>query len=418
MQPLGAERLERLQVEPLRLADQAAQLRHHDLGERQRRHRAGGARLLEREVVARQPGADRPHRRAEHVHREEVQRHRRAAQRRLDHVVDRRVDRGVIGEHHADAEPHQQREADDVAGRPAEAEEHQRRADDDRAGADDQTAVDPLRVEAIGQPPADGQPADAREAVDAGGDPAGVDEAHVVEAREERRHERAERVHVEVVQRSRHDDPQHRRNREHQRVRIARAPARADGVLLERAARRLGHAPGGDGAQDAGDCGDVEGVAPAPVLQNPAARAVGQTEAKRQAEHPDRDRARAHRRLDDVADQRGGGRGAGRLADADAEARDDQLRKAAGEAGRRGQQAPDEDARRENLAALDPVRQPPERQPDHGVEQGEDGAEQAEGGVAERPLPPDALADAAEQLAVEEVHQVDREEHGERVSGT
>ena len=58
---------------------------------------------------------------------------------------------------------------------------------------------------------------------------------------------------------------------------------------------RLAHRQRGDRAEDAGDGGDVEGVAPAPVLQDPAAGAVGQAEPERQPEHPDRDRARALR---------------------------------------------------------------------------------------------------------------------------
>ena len=238
-----------------------------------------------------------------------------------------------------------------------------------------------------------------------------------MEAREERRDERAERVHVEVVQRPRRDDPQHRRNREDEHVRIAWAHALADLMFLERAARRLGHAPRRDRAQDTGDGGDVERVAPAPVLQNPSAGAVREAEAERQAEHPDRDRARPRGGGIEITDERGGGRRAGRFADADAETRDNQLRERARETGRRRQQTPDEDAERENLSPRDLVRQPAERQPDHGVEQGEDGPEQAERGVAQPPLASNAFADAAEQLPVEEVHQVDREQHGERVPG-
>src|SRR5262249_26791859 len=55
---------------------------------------------------------------------------------------------------------------------------------------------------------------------------------------------------------------------------------------------------------------------------------------------------------------------------------------------------------------------------DRRVEQREDGAEQPERRVAERPLTANAFADPADDLAVEEVHQVDREEHDERVRGS
>src|SRR5262249_23861415 len=67
------------------------------------------------------------------------------------------------------------------------------------------------------------------------------------------------------------------------------------------------------------------------------------------------------------------------------------------------------------LAALGAVGETPEREADDRVEEREDGAEQPERGVAQRPLAPDALADAADDLTVEEVHQVDGEQHDERV---
>src|SRR5581483_3320274 len=79
------------------------------------------------------------------------------------------------------------------------------------------------------------------------------------------------------------------------------------------------------------------------------------------------------------------------------------------------ERAPDEHAAGENRAAFFPIGQTAERKAEHGVEQREDGAEQAERGVAEAPFAPNPFADAADDLAVEEVHQVDREEHDEGV---
>jgi hypothetical protein len=46
----GSERLQHAQVEPFRLADEAAELGLHQRAERQRRDRAGRARGLKREV--------------------------------------------------------------------------------------------------------------------------------------------------------------------------------------------------------------------------------------------------------------------------------------------------------------------------------------------------------------------------------
>ena len=80
-----------------------------------------------------------------------------------------------------------------------------------------------------------------------------------------------------------------------------------------------------------------------------------------------------------------------------------------------GEQAPEKDTARQNLPPLFLVRQAAERQADDGVEEREDRAEQPERRVAEAPLAADAFADAADDLAVEEVHQVDGEQHDERV---
>ena len=156
----------------------------------------------------------------------------------------------------------------------------------------------------VRKPSAAGEADDAAEAVDARRYPSGVEERHVVEADEERRDECAERVHVEVVQRARHDHPPHRRDREDEEIRVAAAAPLADGVRFLRAAARLAHRERGGGAQQTGNSGDVERVAPAPVLQNPSAGAVREPEAERQAEHPDRDGARARGRRDEIADER------------------------------------------------------------------------------------------------------------------
>src|SRR5262249_14787181 len=71
----------------------------------------------------------------------------------------------------------------------------------------------------------------------------------------------------------------------------------------------------------------------------------------------------------------------------------------------------------EDAAALLAIGQPAERQTDDRIQEGEHGAEQSERGIAQGPLAADAFRDAADDLAVEEVHQVDREQHDERVDG-
>jgi hypothetical protein len=152
------------------------------------------------------------------------------------------------------------------------------------------------------------------------------------------------------------------------------------------------------------------------VLRDPAAGAVGEAEAQRQAEHPDRDRARAARAREQVADQRRRGRRAGGFTHADAQARHDHLREVPREAGDGGEQAPHEDAPAQDQAPVLAVGQSSERHAHERVEQRERGAEQAQRGVAQRPFLAHVLADRAQDLAVEEVHQVDEEQHGERVA--
>ena len=63
------------------------------------------------------------------------------------------------------------------------------------------------------------------------------------------------------------------------------------------------------------------------------------------------------------------------------------------------------------------IGQPTERYADQRIEERERGAERAECRIAETPLAPNLFADRSENLAVEEVHQVDGEEYRERVTG-
>src|SRR5207244_5730046 len=97
--------------------------------------------------------------------------------------------------------------------------------------------------------------------------------------------------------------------------------------------------------------------------------------------------------------------------EADAEASDKERTEMGREARRGRQRDPDQHARRQDDPTRRAVRQPAERKAEHGIQQREDRAEQSEGGVAEPPYAPDALTDAADDLAVEEVHEVDGEEN-------
>jgi hypothetical protein len=186
---------------------------------------------------------------------------------------------------------------------------------------------------------------------------------------------------------------------------------RAYRVGFARAAQRLLHEQRCDRAQEAGDGGDEEGLLPAVILGDVAADQEAQRDADRQPEHEHRQRVRALVRREQVADQRRRRRRARRLAQAHAEPHHEELAEVLAHTGGGGEQTPHEHADAQDPRPAEAVCQAPERQPDQRIEQRERGAERAERGVAQRPFPPQHLADRAQEVAVEEVHRVDGKQH-------
>jgi hypothetical protein len=112
-----------------------------------------------------------------------------------------------------------------------------------------------------------------------------------------------------------------------------------------------------------------------------------------------------------------GGRTAARLADADADAGDGEVRKGAGQAGERRHGAPHEDGEGDDgtpIAAIGPAG---DRDAHHGVEGGEgDPGEEAQVGVRDLELALDRLEQDGEDRAVDEVEDVDDEQDSERIA--
>ena len=188
-----------------------------------------------------------------------------------------------------------------------EPEPHQRRRERDRERAEAQPALGLAATPGVGHDAADQQTQDSGER-DQHPDEAGLADVEAVVAHQERREKAAERVHREVVERARSDDPEQRRSRQDQAVGRARAAAGSRQVGLGGAPRRIAHEQHRDGAGDPGQRRQVERGAPAQRARQQAAEREAEREAQRQAEHEDRHRARATLRREQVADQRRRGR--------------------------------------------------------------------------------------------------------------
>ena len=194
--------------------------------------------------------------------------------------------------------------------------------------------------------------------------------------------------------------------------RPARLRDRRDGV--RRAARRLADPQREHGENESGHAGDEERGTPTPRLGDDAAQQVGGEQAERQTHHEDAHRARAALGRIQVADERLAGRCAAGLADADAHAREQVRPVADCEPRRGGQHAPEGHADRDHAGALPRVAQTPERHAGHGVDEREGRVDPGRRGVVHAELDPDRLEQRAGDLPVEEIHEVDAEQHRQR----
>src|SRR6266404_55369 len=125
----------------------------------------------------------------------------------------------------------------------------------------------------------------------------------MMNALEERREKRSDRVHIEVVKRARRNQPPHRRNRQHQEIRRALALRPADVVGLGGPALRFVDVKRKHGANQSRNSRDVERGTPAKALREPTTYGEAQSDADRKTEHENGKRLRAFRSRKEVADQ-------------------------------------------------------------------------------------------------------------------
>ena len=200
--------------------------------------------------------------------------------------------------------------------------------------------------------------------------------ADAVEAREERREERAQRVHVEVVQGARQDQPPHGRDREDDADRASPAAAVADGVGLRAPAPRLREAQRGHSAEQAGQrrrrrtrraspsCGPRSCSTPK-LNAMPMGRPSMKTERALAR--------RCGRKRSPMSEEAAGAQVASPTPTPRRTTKSDQKLRATPEG---GEQAPDEHARGQDARARRAVRQAAQRHAHAGVEEREGSAQE------------------------------------------
>ena len=155
------------------------------------------------------------------------------------------------------------------------------------------------------------------------------------------------------------------------------------------------------------------------MLVDPAADEIAEEHAEIGADGVDAERARALVLVEEIGDQRlRGGRARG-FADADADPRQREHHHALRHAAQQRHGAPEREGDRYDVAAVEPVGDPRDRDAEQRIEQHETEArEQAHGGVAEREFLLDRLDQDVEDRAVEKVQRIDdRQERRARNSG-
>ena len=178
--------------------------------------------------------------------------------------------------------------------------------------------------------------------------------------------------------------------------------------------REEDYLPGTDGAEDR--------HRPRPLLRDQADHHAAEQERETRpdvdADGVDRERGRELPRRKVVGDHRVGRRRERRLADADAEAQQQEVPVLASEAAARGHQAPGEETGGDDAAATPGIGETTERQPEEGVEQREAEAhEQAHLRVRDAEVAPDRPHQETQDLAIDEREDVDHHQHGDHVPG-
>jgi hypothetical protein len=181
-------------------------------------------------------------------------------------------------------------------------------------------------------------------------------------------------------------------------------------------ARRLADPQSGYSEQQSGHARDEERRAPTPGLGDGAAQKIRGEQAQRQAHHEDAHSARALLSRIQVADERLAGGGATGLANADAHAREQVGPVTDCEPRACGQHTPERHADRDHTSTLPRVAEATERHAGHGVDEREGGVDPRRRCIVHAELDADRLEQRAGDLPVEEIHQVDAEQHRQRES--
>ncbi len=134
---------------------------------------------------------------------------------------------------------------------------------------------------------------------------------------------------------------------------------------------------------------------------------------------PERKHGERHRPLrgrEIVRDDRAGARRAARLADADADARQQQLHVVLRQAAARRHHRPRDQAERDDVAPVAAVDQPGDREAEHDVEQRQRHAgEERDAGIGQLQLEPDRFEHRRDHVAVGDAERVDEHHHQQHV---
>src|SRR5690606_12219818 len=148
---------------------------------------------------------------------------------------------------------------------------------------------------------------------------------------------------------------------------------------------------------------------PAVLFRNRTAHEKAERNSERKSEHKNAHRAGAFFGRKKIADKRRRRRCERCFANADADAYREDLSVILGNAGRRRQQAPNKNARRNDMLSRKFIRKPAEGNSDDGVNKRERGREQAERCVAQQKFLAERFGDRADYQPVEKIYKIYRE---------
>ena len=168
--------------------------------------------------------------------------------------------------------------------------------------------------------------------------------------------------------------------------------------------------------QDAGHAEHQEHGAPVILVVDHAGDVGAEPGADRRTEREDRQRHRAARHRKIIGDDRVRARRTPRFADADADARQQQLPVGPGESAERGHDRPADQAPRDDVASVAAVDQPRDRKTQHDIEQRKRHASQErDAGIGELQFEPDRFEHGRDDVPVGDAERVDQHHHDQHI---